>query len=168
MNLPTISQVKFAIEIASQLTVVVGFPIALYRYYRTTKREALDREYGTYNALDDKYIAFQKLCLRYPRLDAFDVPLEKPPVLTDEEKQQELIAFTMLMAIFERAFLMYMDQAAAIKEEQWSGWHEYIESYCRRSNFRIAWEVSGKTFDTRFQAFMDDQLHRTSPTLRSR
>lgn len=163
MGIPTLAQVKPVLETAAQLVVILGLPGALYRYYRTTAREATDREYGTYNALDDKYLEFQKLCLEFPRLDVSDIPLVNPPELNEFERQQELIAFTMLMSVFERAFLMYKDQGVKIRREQWDGWHEYIEGYCRRANFRGAWEISGKTFDARYQAFMKDILRRTAP-----
>lgn len=162
MHPPALATIKLIVEITAQLVVVIGFPFAIIQYRRTKRREALDREYGTYNALDDKYIAFQKLCLAHPRLDVFDVPLTNPPVLEEEERQQELIAFTMLMSVFERSFLMYKDQTVAIQRDQWDGWLQYIDSYCRRQNFRNAWIISGETFDLRFQEFMKDMLQRTS------
>lgn len=149
-------------QIAAHITVILGFPLILVRYFRATRKEARDREYGTYNALDDKYLEFQRMCFSHPRLDIFDVPLVDPPVKTVEECQQELVAFTFLMSVFERAYLMYQDQREDIRIRQWLGWHEYIESYCNRTNFKEAWEVSGKTFDGRFQAFMDHMMKHSS------
>lgn len=162
--MPSLATIKLIIETVAQLVVVIGFPLAIIQYQRTKRREASDREYGTYNALDDKYIEFQELCLRHPRLDVFDIPLANPPSLTDEERQQELIAFTLLMSIFERSFLMYRDQTRPIRRAQWVGWHHYMDGYCRRQNFRDAWTISGTTFDERFQEFMKDMMHRTSST----
>lgn len=148
-------------QLLAQITVLLGFPLVIIRYFRTTRKEARDREYGTYNALDDKYLAFQQLCLEHPRLDIGDVPLAAPPALTADEQTQELIAFTILGSVFERAYLMYQDQRPSVRIRQWLGWHEYIESYCRRRNFRDAWTVTGRTFDVRFQQYMEGVIRGT-------
>jgi hypothetical protein len=157
-----INEWALAAQIAANVTVILGFPIIVIRYFRATRKEAKDREYGTYNALDDKYLEFQRICLANPRLDIFDIPLTATPENTPEEKAQELVAFTFLMSVFERAYLMYQEQRPGIRIRQWLGWHEYIESYCRRENFRQAWKVSGKTFDGNFQAFMDHLIKSTT------
>jgi hypothetical protein len=120
----------------------------------------LEKEYLTYNALDEKFIGFQKLCLDHPYLDVFDVKDHKPQKLNEEQQKQELIAFTLLFSIFERAYIMYvcMKQAKEIREEQWKGWEEYIQNYCQRPNFVEAWKKSGTTFDERFTDYMNDTL----------
>lgn len=74
------------------------------------------------------------------------------------KKKQELIAFTILISVFERAYLMYHDQSTVIKERQWLGWEEYIESYCKRDNFRNSWHISGEEFDSEFQAYMKSKI----------
>jgi hypothetical protein len=150
------------LEALSRLVVLVGVPTGLVQFYLKSRNEQRDRAYGTYNALDEKYVQFQRLCLDSPRLDVFDVPDAKPVELTPEEKKQELIAFTLLFSIFERAFLMYKDQSRKVREKQWTGWQDYLVSYCRRENFRQAWQISGHTFDSEFQDHMAATL-RDSP-----
>ena len=145
-------QLKDVFELLSYAAIVVGVPVGLFQYYRTVKKEQQDREYGTYNALDEKYLEFEKLCLEHP------YPDQMPIQLTEPQKKQELIAFTMLFSIFERACLMYRDQSTTIKQRQWSGWHEYIGRFCRRENFRRAWATSGNTVDTIFQGYMAQRL----------
>ena len=149
---------KDILECLSYLTILLGFPIAIYQFRRSALKEELDREYGTYNALDEKYLEFQQLCLLNPRLDIFDIQDGQATTLTPEEEKKEIIAFTMLFSIFERSFLMYSDQDTEIKLRQWSGWREYILGYCKRDNFRKAWAISGQTFDTNYQEFMDQLL----------
>jgi hypothetical protein len=123
--------------------------------WRSVRREQLDREYGTYNALDDKYHDFLNLCLQRPRLDIFDIQDAKPLPLSDEEKKEELIIFTILISIFERAYLMYFRQSSKLRRRQWSGWEDYIRDYAKRKNFQEAFRISGITFDTDFQVFMN-------------
>ena len=97
---------KEVFELLSYVSILVGVPVGLYQYYRTVKREQQDREYGTYNALDEKYLEFQQLCLEHPELNVFDVPDSSPAHLSNTQQKQELIVFTMLFSIFERAYLM--------------------------------------------------------------
>jgi hypothetical protein len=157
----SIAELKDIAEVLSHATVVLGFPVAIYQYRRSKLKEQSDREYGTYNALDEKYLDFQKMCFEHPELDIFDIPDAEPRAVTDEEQKQELIAFTMLISVFERAYLMYHDESNRVKTAQWTGWHEYICSYCERDNFRNAWDVSGETFDRNFERYVEDVLQRS-------
>jgi len=161
--MPDFLVIKDYLEASSYVIILLGLPIAIYQFVRATRREALDREYGTYNALDEKYLEFQRLCFDHPDLDIFDIQDETSRTLSSEEKKQETVAFTMLFSIFERSFLMYYDQDSAIKARQWTGWNDYIVSYCRRKNFRDAWAISGETFDTQYQEFMADLIKQCAP-----
>ena len=145
-----VTSFKDLAELLSYLVVILGIPVAVSQYIRAIRKEQRDREGATYDAVDDKYIEFQRLCLEYPRLDVWDLPNSSPLELSKEEKKQELIAFTLLLSIFERGFLMKSDMSS----EQWTGWHEYIKDYSKRPNFRHAWKESGGTFDSRFEEFM--------------
>lgn len=149
-------QIQFYLEIAGRIVVLLGFPLAYVQYLRTKRKEKRDREYGTYNALDEKYLEFQKLCLDHPYLNIFDIPDKVPQKLDEKQQKEELILLTMLISIFERAYLLYSDQNSVIKKKQWVGWDSYIKSYCKRENFLQAWKISGNTFDTDFEKFMEE------------
>ena len=60
------------LDILNKVIVILGAPLAYIQYLRTKRKEKRDREYGTYNALDEKYLEFQKLCLEHPYLNIFD------------------------------------------------------------------------------------------------
>jgi hypothetical protein len=152
------------LEALSYLTVIVSLPLALYQYRKITTKEQSDREYGTYNALDEKYLEFLEMCYANPRLDIFDISDRPPQKLNPLEEKQELIAFTMLFSVFERSFLMYHDQSNEVRTRQWTGWHEYIQQYCKRDNFRRAWTASGSTFDSGFQEFMQQEISECGAT----
>ncbi len=143
------------LDAIGKTVVILGLPLAYFQYKRTKRKEKKDREYGTYNALDEKYLEFQKLCLDHPYLNIFDIPDKAPEKLNAKQEKEELILLTMLFSIFERAYLLYSDQYSDIKKKQWVGWDSYIKSYCKRENFLRAWEVSGSTFDTDFEKYME-------------
>jgi hypothetical protein len=150
------------LDFATKVIVICGFPLAYLQYHKAKKKEKQDREYGTYNSLDEKYIEFQKMCLQRPYLDIYDIADATPKKLTEEQKKEELILFTMLFSIFERAYLLYSDQKSEIKKKQWSGWDIYIKSYCTRENFLQAWETTGATFDTDFEEYMKHNIKDSS------
>ena len=146
------------LEIIDKLVIILGLPIAFIQYRRTKRKEKQDREYGTYNSLDEKYLEFQKLCLDHPYLNIFDIEDKLPKELDDKQKKEELILLTMLFSIFERAYLLYSDQYSDVKKKQWTGWDSYIKSYCERENFLRAWKVSGTTFDSDFEIYMEKNI----------
>jgi len=146
----------------SKIIVILGLPIAYLQYRRTKRKEKKDREYGTYNSLDEKFLEFQKLCLHYSYLNVFDIPDKEPQKLNQIQEKDELIIFTMLFSIFERAYLLYADQSTSIKKRQWSGWDAYIKSFCERDNFLRAWQLSGTTFDSNFENYMTIHIENTN------
>jgi hypothetical protein len=162
----TFSQITQILEALSYLTVIIGLPTAVIQYRHKTQKEQADREYGTYNALDEKYLEYLRLCYESPGLDVFDVADTSPSVPNEQDAKRELIAFTILFSIFERAFLMYHEQSDEIRQRQWTGWFDYIQQFCRRENFQRAWRISGATFDLDFQHFMVTQLGCSVPELR--
>jgi len=147
--------VRDILEIASYVVIVLGIPAGLVQYIINKRKERETQEYETYHALDERFMDYQLLCLQNPQLDVFDIPEERPVSINQLEKKKELIIFTVLFSIFERAYLMYKDQPSELKKRQWIGWHSYIESFCKRENFRNAWEKSGSMFDDEFQSYMD-------------
>ena len=134
----------------ANLTVVIGAPIAIINYIHTEKQNRLDRAYGTYDALDDKYIDFMRLCMEKPYLNIFDIEHEDPVKLTPAQKHEELVAFSILSAIFERAYIMYRERDVD-EGGQWDGWFITIKDYCRRDNFVDYWYKNGFGWDQRFE-----------------
>ncbi len=151
-----ILKLKEILEILSYIAIILGVPITLYEYIRAKRKEERDREYETYNALDEKYLEYLALCLEHVDLDIFDIPDTNPLKLNEKQQKEELIAFTMLFSIFERAYIMYYNQSTEIKKKQWEGWEKYIREYCSRENFIRAWKISGEFFDADFQKFMKE------------
>jgi len=89
----------------------------------------------------------------------------EPRELTGDERKRQLIAFTILISIFERAYLMYCGHSDAIRARQWTGWEQYISAYCKRPNFKEAWERSGVTFDSEFEREMKTRLSQSEMPL---
>ncbi len=154
----TLDSLQQIVEIVASSISILGIPVGIYLYYTAKRREQLDREYGTYNALDEKYTEFLKLCLENWELDVFDVPLESKKKLTPEQLRKEQILFLILISILERAYLMYKDQSTKIKKAQFAGWESYMRTWSSRANFRRVWKQAGidaETFDKDFYKHMN-------------
>lgn len=142
-------------EIISSIMIIVGVPLSVFKYWQAKNRERNESEYKTYDVVDEKYIQFQQLCFQHPRLDIGPTPNVTTHELTEAEKKQEMLAFTILLSLFERTFIMYSPQSTEMKESQWKGWEQYLGEYCRRENFRRAWKLYGYSYDVEFQKRVD-------------
>ena len=143
------------LEIATFIITIFGVPVGLLIYLKEQRLQREEREYGTYDALDDKYIEIQQLCLDYPHLDIFDTPFEQPKKLTEEQAKQEEAILLIRVALFERAFLMYQREAKKAKMNQWEGWKIEIFEWLERDNFKAMWEEHKQYYDKTFVDYFD-------------
>lgn len=146
------------LELSTYVITILGVPFALYMYIDEQKSQRAEREYGTYDALDDKYIDLQQLCLQYSKLDIFDTPFKNPNKLTEEEHKQEEAILLIRISIFERAFLMYQREAAKAKKDQWDGWEIEIIEWLERKNFNNIWNIHKQYYDKSFVDFFEMKL----------
>ena len=143
-------QVHQYLEISTFLITIMGLPAAIFLYLKEHHKQREEREYGTFNSLDEKYIEIQQLCLAHPELDAFDTPYAEPRVLSDQEEKQEEAILLIRISIFERAYLMYQRTTSQAKKGQWEGWELEIEGWFQRGNFKKVCEDHGLYFDKEF------------------
>lgn len=143
------------LDLLVKIAQVVGIPVGVWVYAYNKRRERQAREYATYHALDEKYIDYLRLCLENDDLDVADHEMDDPPKRTPAIRHRELLVFTILISILERAFLMYKGQADPIRKKQWSGWEDYTASWFDRENFQEAWDKLGQ-FDEDFLCFMSE------------
>jgi hypothetical protein len=150
-----IESLRTWLDLVAKAVVVIGVPVGVVRYFFATRRERLDREYGTYDALDEKYAEFAKWCMDYPSLNLFEIEFQPTEALSREDRQKRLIGFSILIQIFERAYLVYEDAGRGTKKRRWeNGWKKFIARYAERSDFVDAWMVLGDEWDEGFENFM--------------
>jgi hypothetical protein len=155
------STARDILEILQLLVIVVGAPWAYLQFIRERERDQVRRHDQSYEALDDRYSSWLEACLEHPNLDIFDVPDPTARTLNDVEKKEELILFTSLIAIFERAYFLVLSPSAKKLQTgrvSWVAWSDYIERYCQRPNFQTAWAKAGDTFSDEFRDFMGAKL----------
>src|ERR1700731_471745 len=145
-------------QIIYYIAMSIAGPLAVIAYMNAKKSERLEKEYKTYDELDNRFFEYQKLALEYYDLDILDVPNNDPSLAFDKKRKQEMVAYSILFSLFERAYLMFSSQADMFRQRQWSGWKHFLNDFLRRENVRTAWELSKNTYDTDFQSFMDRKI----------
>jgi hypothetical protein len=145
-------------QIIYYIAMSIAGPLAVIAFINVKKTERLEKEYQTYDELDNRFFEYQKLALEYYDLDILDVSNNDPSLAFDKKRKQEMVAYAILFSLFERAFLMFGSQADKFRQRQWSGWKHFLNDFLRRESVRTAWELSKNTYDTDFQSFMDRKI----------
>jgi hypothetical protein len=145
-------------QIIYYIAMSIAGPLAVIAYLKARNTDRLEKEYKTYDELDNRFFEYQKLALEYYDLDILDVPNNDPSLAFDKKRKQEMVAYAILFSLFERSYLMFSNQADIFRKRQWSGWKHFLNDFIRRQNVRTAWELSKETYDTDFQKFMDRKI----------
>ena len=84
------------------------------------------------------------------------VALPSPtPTPTPEQHERMLVIFDMLMALFERAYLVaYKPQMSSTEQRRWNSWDDTMHERCRREDFYnvLPQLLSGE--DPEFQSYL--------------
>src|SRR6202167_2919166 len=150
-------------QIIYYIAMSIAGPLAVIAYIKVKKTERLEKEYQTYDELDNRFFEYQKIALEYYDLDILDVPNNDPSLAFDKKRKQEMVAHSMLFSLLERAFLMFYQQEDQFRLRQWSGWKHFLNDFIRREAVRSAWRLCRETYDTDFQKFMDAKIAEVEP-----
>ena len=122
-------------ELLSYVVTVIGLPLAIAVFLFEQRKERENEEEEVYQLLSDNYQDFLKVALANPDLRLFsDQPL---PSLTEEQVERQFIIFSMLISLFERAYLLlYADNMSASQARRWHSWEDYMREWCQKPRFR--------------------------------
>jgi hypothetical protein len=148
-------------EFASYLVTVIGLPVAILALWRESRAERANerkeieqRDEETYLRLSEQYAEFIESVLRYPEL-GLHPRLPAPVSLTAEQQARKLLFFEILIALFERAYiLLHAESADPQGARRWQSWADYMRQWCEREDFReaLADLLSGE--DPEFAAYI--------------
>jgi hypothetical protein len=121
----------------SYVVTVVGLPLAISVFLFEQRKERENEEEEVYQLLSDNYQDFLKVALDNPDLRLFSAgPTDS---LNAEQKERQFIIFTMLMSLFERAYLLlYEEDMAPRQARRWNSGEDYMLEWCRRPDFRAS------------------------------
>lgn len=121
-------------EMMSYVVTVIGLPLAIAVFLFEQQKERENEEEEVYQLLSDNYQDFLKVALENPDLRLFSK--DATPSLSDEQIERQLIIFSMLMSLFERAYLLLYEEKMKPKQKRrWNSWEDYIQDWCTNEDF---------------------------------
>ena len=122
-------------ELMAYVVTVIGLPMAIAVFLIQQRKERENEEEEVFQLLSDSYQDFLKVALENPDLRLFSD--EATPSLDDQQRERELIIFTMLVALFESAYLLLYEDAMSPKQaRRWNSWEDFILEWCQKPHFR--------------------------------
>jgi hypothetical protein len=146
-------------ELVSYVVTVIGFPAAIIAFLYEKRKERANEEDEVHQLLSDNYQEFLKTALENPDLRLFSTV--GTPALTDEQRERMLIIFSMLVSLFERAYvLLYERKMSKTQARRWTAWEDYMKEWCRREDFRLSLAKLLPGEDAEFVAYIEDLASR--------
>lgn len=123
-------------ELLSYVVTVVGLPFAIVVFIWERRRERMQEDEEIYQRLADEYTNFMKLVLE--NADLRLLQRSGPPIeLSPEQSERRFALFTVLVALFERAFLLVFEPKMDRQTKRmWQSWEDFMREWCRRAEFR--------------------------------
>lgn len=123
-------------EALSYVVTIFGLPLAILVFMLEQRRERQNEEEEIYQRLSDEYTAFLKLVLANPDLQLLRKQAAQES-LTDEQNERKFVIFSILVSLFERAYLLvYESKMDKQTKRLWQSWEDYMREWCRRKDFR--------------------------------
>lgn len=140
-------------ELASYVVTVVGLPLAISVFVFEQHKERDNEEEEVYQLLSDNYQEFLKIALENPDLRLF--ASDETPALSPEQRERMFIIFSMLISLFERAYLLlYEDKMNEKQLRRWRSWEDYMGEWCNRADFRSTLPSLLRGEDPEFAAYI--------------
>jgi hypothetical protein len=142
-------------ELLSYVVTVIGLPLAIAVFIFEQRKERNNEEEEVYQLLSDNYQEFLKIALENPDLRLF--ASDEKPALSAEQRERMFIIFSMLISLFERAYLLlYEDDMAEKQLRRWRSWEDYMGEWCNRGDFRTALPTLLRGEDPEFAAYIQN------------
>jgi hypothetical protein len=140
-------------EMLSYVVTVLGLPLAIGVFIYEKRPERAAEEAEVYEALSSNYHDFLRLALDNPDLRLMSKT--RTDDLTAEQRERMIAIFGLLIATFERAYLLLYDTDLSGKEaRRWRSWEDFMQEWCGREDFREAMPQLLQGEDPEFAAYL--------------
>jgi hypothetical protein len=124
-------------ELLSYVVTVIGLPLAIGVFVYEQRKERNNEEESVYELLSDNYQDFLRVALDNPDLKLFSAA--QTTQLSEDQRERRIIIFSMLVSLFERAYLLLHEDDMDPKQfRRWRSWEDYMREWCRRADFRAS------------------------------
>lgn len=149
-------------EVASFVVTVFGLPFAIFLFLYEQRKERDNEDEEAYQLLQDAYNDFLKIVLDNPDLQLRSAT--RNDNLSDEQRERVLIIYEMLIALFERAYIVSYDpDLKGVALRRWNSWDDYMREWCGRDDFYYLLPQLLRGEDPDFSAYIRhiaDEEHR--------
>lgn len=140
-------------ELWSYVVTVIGLPTAIVIFWLERRKERENDEEEVYQLLSDNYQDFLKVVLEHAELKLFSIHHTED--LTPEQREKMFIIFSMLVSLFERAYLLLYEPGMSRKQERrWRTWEDYMREWAARADFREMLPTLLDNEDPEFVAYL--------------
>jgi len=140
-------------ELLSYIVTVLGLPLAMGVFLYEKHKERAVEEEEVYEAVASSYHDFLRLALENPDLRLLSKARTGDLSLEQQERMQAI--FGLLMAIFERAYLLLYDTDLSGKDaRRWRSWEDFMQEWCERDDFRESMPALLRGEDPEFAAYL--------------
>lgn len=140
-------------ELLSYVVTVLGLPLAMAVFLFEKRKERMAEEEEVYEALAASYQDFLRLALENPDLRL--TSKARTHDLTEEQRERMQAIFGLLIALFERAYLLLYETHLSGKEaRRWRSWEDFMQEWCGRDDFREAMPELLHGEDPAFAAYL--------------
>lgn len=150
-------------ETASFVVTVFGLPFAIFLFLYEQRKERDSEDEEAYQLLQNAYNDFLKIVLDNPDLQLRSATMRTE--MTDEQRERTLIIFEMLVALFERAYIVsYEPDLKGVALRRWNSWDDYMREWCGRDDFFFLLPQLLRGEDPDFAAYIRriaDEEHRS-------
>lgn len=145
-------------ELLSYVVTVLGLPVAIAVFLFEKRKEHATEEEAVYEALSSNYHDFLRLALDNPDLRLMSKT--RSDELTDEQRERMQAIFGLLIALFERAYLLLYEPNLSGKDaRRWRSWEDFMQEWCERDDFREAIPLLLKGEDPEFADYLRRLIH---------
>ncbi|MDH5344603.1 MAG: hypothetical protein OEW59_02485 [Gammaproteobacteria bacterium] len=124
-------------ELLSYVVTVLGLPIAVGLFVYEKHKERIAEEEEVYESLASRYHDFLRLAFDNPDLQLLSHTRTADLDASQQERMQAI--FGLLIALFERAYLLiYDDDLSDMEARRWQSWVDFMQEWCAREDFREA------------------------------
>lgn len=149
-------------EFLSYAVTVIGLPLAILIFAYEQRRERANEDEEIQQLLSDSYANFLKLVIRNSDLRLMSQI--RPPEFSEEQRERVLALYSILISIFERAYIMtYTEKSTGQSARYWRSWVDIVEEWCQREDFRSALPQLLVGEDKDFAVFMREMASKKAP-----
>ena len=146
-------------ELLSYVVTVIGLPFAIIVYVLEQRAERRGEEEEIYQRLSDEYREFLKLVLDHSDLHLLRQD-STGQAFTEEQKERRHAIFGILVALFERAYLLvYEPRMDKQTRRMWQSWEDYMREWVRRPDFRDSLTVHLEGEDEEFTHYIKELVN---------